>query len=345
MTASPVCKSSSMLEGRSCRRQWKTPKCGIPTRKDNSPFPTSLKTQNRFMLLENEEPIEIDASNITPCPNPPKKLKNSKNKMKEVKDLNIAQVDEQTAQPLENSYFLPGKIGRQAVRALLDTGCTTNILAKHVFDKLPASVKNASQMPDMNGVMADGTPLPLYGLVSTPIHLRDLQIEETFVVSRIREDVILGMPFFVKNRCALEFIESTLRIGNRSLACTDRFGQPLSSNVQSLRQLTLRSSRKMNVVNREAISDYSREAIVERVKGPLSMASAQNCPTGNGQLLSARVNPAVVSNRMVITKPSAGFRRSGPVYSQYRRRNEGCNRHRKELFSRLHAERTSTKAI
>ena len=46
------------------------------------------------MLLENEEPIEIEASNITLFPNPQKELKNSKDKMKEVKDLDIARVDE-----------------------------------------------------------------------------------------------------------------------------------------------------------------------------------------------------------------------------------------------------------
>ena len=74
MAAFPVCKPGSMLEGRNFKHQWQTPKCGIQTRKDNSPYPTSFKTQNRFMMLENEEPNEMDTSNITSCSNPQKKV-------------------------------------------------------------------------------------------------------------------------------------------------------------------------------------------------------------------------------------------------------------------------------
>ena len=52
-----------------------------------------------------------------------------------------------------------------------------------------------------------------------------------------------------------------------------------------------------------------------------------------------------LSSRVVIVKSFAGFSRSGPVYPQYRRRNEGCNRHGKEQFSQLQTQRTSVKAI
>ena len=43
--------------------------------------------------------------------------------------------------------------------------------------------------------MADGTRLTFYCVDRLTIRLRDLALEETFVVGRISEDAILGMPF------------------------------------------------------------------------------------------------------------------------------------------------------
>ena len=43
--------------------------------------------------------------------------------------------------------------------------------------------------------MSDGTRLPFYGVIQLHIRLKELLIEERLVVSRISENVILGMPF------------------------------------------------------------------------------------------------------------------------------------------------------
>ena len=42
--------------------------------------------------------------------------------------------------PYTTSYFLPGKLEGQSVQ-FLDTGCTTNLLSKHVFDRLPERIR------------------------------------------------------------------------------------------------------------------------------------------------------------------------------------------------------------
>ena len=91
-----------------------------------------------------------------------------------------------------------GRAGKPAF-CLLDTGCTTNLLGKHVFDR--------GQMveSDTHGIMADGTWLPFYGLVQLRFRLKELLIEEKLVVSWINEDVILGMPFLANHRCAIDF--------------------------------------------------------------------------------------------------------------------------------------------
>ena len=44
--------------------------------------------------------------------------------------------------PHRPSYFLSGKLERQPVHFLIDTGCNTNLLLKRVFDHLPKRVRN-----------------------------------------------------------------------------------------------------------------------------------------------------------------------------------------------------------
>ena len=107
-------------------------------------------------------------------------------------DLDRSQWTACTTQPLDRpfgpSYFIPGKIEGKPVLCLLDTGCTTNLIGKHVFDHLPEGLRSQLVESDTHGMMADGTRLPFYGVVPLRIRMRELLIEEKLVVSRISED-------------------------------------------------------------------------------------------------------------------------------------------------------------
>ena len=85
--------------------------------------------------------------------------------------------------PFKSSYFLPGKIEGRPVQFLLDTGCNTNLLSKHVFDKLPAKVQQRLESYSTHGLMADGNKLPFYGILQVSKRLRDVKFEEVLVVA------------------------------------------------------------------------------------------------------------------------------------------------------------------
>ena len=56
-------------------------------------------------------------------------------------------------------------------------------------------VAPTNQIGDEQGCQwQGGTQLPFYGVTRLPLRVRDVKTEETFVVSRINEDAILGMP-------------------------------------------------------------------------------------------------------------------------------------------------------
>jgi len=88
-------------------------------------------------------------------------------------------------QSQRNSYFLPGKIAGKPSTFLLDSGCTTNLLSRQFFDTLSTRVRNGLEPYEGKyGTLADGSCIPLYGIIELTGHVRD-QIIQT----------ILGMPF------------------------------------------------------------------------------------------------------------------------------------------------------
>ena len=54
----------------------------------------------------------------------------------------VEQAQQVFDRPHQASYFIPGKAEGRAVQVLLDTGCTTNLIGKHVFDRLPERVRS-----------------------------------------------------------------------------------------------------------------------------------------------------------------------------------------------------------
>ena len=120
------------------------------------------------------------------------------------------------------------------IQFFLDTGCTMNLLNKQVFDRLPGAVRDHLEESDSHGLLNDGTRLPFYGMIRLTIRLKDVRTKEVFVVSRLSENAILGMPFFVTHQCSLEFEQSVVWVNGRQLVCTDRHEQLLQSKVQVL---------------------------------------------------------------------------------------------------------------
>jgi len=145
-----------------------------------------------------------------------------------------------SAQPYGSNYFLPGKLAGKAVNFLLDTGCTTNLLSRRLFDTLSARDR-ASLEPyeGEHGTLADGLCISFYGVIELTGRVRDQVISETFIVSQLKEDAILGMPFLNWNRCHTDFNKSAVVMAGRELACVDQFGRPLVGGVQVVQRCTV----------------------------------------------------------------------------------------------------------
>ena len=121
------------------------------------------------------------------------------------------------------------------MRCLIDTGCTTNVLLKRSFDRLPARVKENLEVKQSHGAIADGTTLPFYRAIKQDLRVKGLCLEKIFIVGKVSEDIILGMPFLAKHQCAMTFDFPIFSVAGKQISCTDQHKWPWTSEVQTLR--------------------------------------------------------------------------------------------------------------
>ena len=123
----------------------------------------------------------------------------------------------QLTRPHQSSFFLPGRVGIVAVQILVDTGCTTNLLSKRIFDQLPKNTQAAKEEYATHGIMTNVARLAFSGLLQTELRVRQHHGDKVFVVGDIDEDVILGMPFLAKYECQINFQWNTLTLQGQEL--------------------------------------------------------------------------------------------------------------------------------
>jgi len=143
-------------------------------------------------------------------------------------------------QPHGDSYFLPGKVTGRDVTFLLDSGCTTNLLSRGVFNTLLLKErKELAPYTGEPGTFPDGSSIPFDGVKEPTGRVRDQAIQEIFVISPLEEDAILGMPFLKRHGCHIDFSRSAVLMAGRELTCVDKSGRPLAGSVQAVRKCTI----------------------------------------------------------------------------------------------------------
>jgi len=74
----------------------------------------------------------------------------------------------------KNSYFLPGKVTGRDVTFLLDSGCTTNLLSRRVFNTLPLKErKELAPYTVEPSTLADGSSIPFDDVIELIGRVRD----------------------------------------------------------------------------------------------------------------------------------------------------------------------------
>ena len=123
------------------------------------------------------------------------------------------------------------EVGKIHCKALFDTGAHISVIRHGLL--LNAMRKDIG----IRLVDAKGETIPVFGAVSTQIHLGNFTATHTFVEAAIQNDVILGMDFLLNNHCIIDLLSNRLYIGDEEV----EFDQPRgeSDSVARLNHLNL----------------------------------------------------------------------------------------------------------
>ena len=83
------------------------------------------------------------------------------------------------------SLFVPGEVAGKSLSFLVVTGCSHNLLARTVFDCLPAQTRQQMVYGETMAAMAVGSGLHIYGSIGLTGRLRNVPFEAKFLVCRI----------------------------------------------------------------------------------------------------------------------------------------------------------------
>ena len=145
----------------------------------------------------------------------------------------------QSKENIENGLYVLGKIGNQQVKFLLDTGASTCLLSKNIFDKLHPDFQTKF-LPDSNILIAaGGAHLNQYGQFSTEVCIDGKLTACNFIVADITDDGILGIPFLDAHNSVLDFRNRKFTVDDQPVQCINKEGMVISQRVTCTRTITI----------------------------------------------------------------------------------------------------------
>ena len=136
-------------------------------------------------------------------------------------------------------------------------------MSKVAFDRLAKRFQEALVAYDSHGILADGSTLPIYGKVRLHGSMGGIDFNAEFLVGKIRDDVILGIPFLEDNGCRLTFGQGSIELKGKVVPCTDRSGRYLSAKVHVVASVSVPPDSEKLVICRINVVPSSTTGIVD----------------------------------------------------------------------------------
>lgn len=119
----------------------------------------------------------------------------------------------------ESGIFIEVGLYDKQLRFLVDTGATVTIVSKCMIADVLSDKPLSKLSTDI--LIADGTPLKVYGTQEVQFSVQGMLFDHTIVVADLNVDGILGLDFLRLNKCAVDLEKCTLKFGHveKAVAC------------------------------------------------------------------------------------------------------------------------------
>ena len=98
------------------------------------------------------------------------------------------------------------------------------------------------------------------------------------IVGRIKEDIVLGMPFLSNHQCSMTFGVPEISINGKFVNCTDQHGPQLVNDIQVVRPITIGACTEQMVLARVIAPKCFPVGLIESTKPRLLIAVSLNMP-------------------------------------------------------------------
>jgi len=116
-------------------------------------------------------------------------------------------------------------------------------------------------------------------------------IHKTFIVSHLKEDAILGLPFLEKHRCRMDFSKSAVVVAGKEVTCVDKFGRPSVGRVHVVRDSLVPGCSQATLLCKVNCRELSELGVVEGMHGRVQLANSLNRLDCRREFLVQCINP------------------------------------------------------
>ena len=106
--------------------------------------------------------------------------------------------------------FIQMTINGASVEAMVDTGSSHSFMARRVYESIDTSSRPPLRPLEGPMMMADGSPLAMYGRATIALQLGLLSYTMDIIVANIRHEGILGLDFLRGSRSVIDWYRHKL---------------------------------------------------------------------------------------------------------------------------------------
>ena len=165
------------------------------------------------------------------------------------------------------SYYVKAKLYSIEEAFVLDAGCSSSVIPTRRFAELPEELHEKVEPMSSTAQLADGNSARIRGRVTLDLAIGPVKLQQEFLIADLHKDILLGMDFFQKHRCVIDFTAVKLRIGKQEVAICDYYGLPLATHVQNVNRCVIPPLTEQNIMARLTRKPAAGVGMVEATHG------------------------------------------------------------------------------
>ena len=197
----------------------------------------------------------------------------------------------------EPGLYISGDIHGVDVSFLVDSGACVSIISSSVYNKIPLEHKPKLETSYEQVTLADGRPMENKGHGVMKLKINDLTLETDIWVADICCEGIIGLDFFRKHECKLDFSHDTISIGSTNVNCKVKGLQQVCCRVLVNETLSIPSGHEMIIQGKlSRVGQGQRTGLIEgtkRFSENQQLAIGRSLVTSNHDLVPVRVMNAM----------------------------------------------------